>query len=145
MTKEVANIRMKILSIQGDGNHCFINVKINNGIKVRLILDTGASRSVLDHQLIKELNLLDKMQDLPEKATGLGTNTMEGHLLKLDKLKIGKLVIKDYYIGILDLSHVNLSYQMVGLPAVQGALGSDILKEYGAEISFRDKRLKLFK
>lgn len=144
MLKEIAKIPLKIISIRGEGYHCFVNVRINN-VKARFILDTGASRTVLDLNFIKDLNLGEKLEKLDEKATGLGTNTMEGHKLKIEKIKIGKLIIKNYEAGILDLSHVNFSYHAVGMPKINGALGSDIMNEYKADISFGEKRLRLYK
>jgi len=136
-------VPLEIISIRGDGYHCFTDVLINNTIKARMIVDTGASRTVLDYNLVMQTNLAEKLIASPDKATGLGTNSMEGHMLTLDKISTGKLEIKNYLIGILNLQHVNESYKTLDMPIIHGAIGSDILYLYRANISFKKELLTL--
>ena len=58
-------------------------------------------------------------------------------------IKIGELEIENYRTVLLDLSHVNASYEQVGLKPVDGVLGSDILKMYKAVIDYEKKIVKL--
>lgn len=106
-----------------------------------MLLDTGASRTILDLQFIHELGLAGELKETEEKATGLGTNSMQGHRMILPELKIGKLVLKNIEVGILDLSMVNASYNMIGLPPIRGAIGGELLKELKAVISYKDKKI----
>ena len=43
----------------------------------------------------------------------------------------------------LDLSHVNQSYEQIGLKPIDGVLGSDVLLKYNAVIDYEKKILKL--
>ena len=138
-------IPLEIISIQGHGIHCFLNLRINNKFNGRFILDTGASRTILALDYVNDIHLLDDLESTEEKACGLGTNTMEGHILTIKSLKLGDFILRNYSMGILDLSHVNEAYDTVGVPKINGALGSDILSKYLAEISFKDKSLLLYK
>jgi hypothetical protein len=67
---------------------------------------------------------------------------MESQMTLLKKISIGDLVINDYTTVLLDLSHVNGSYQQIGLKPVEGVLGSDILLLYNAVIDYEKKILK---
>jgi hypothetical protein len=134
-------VPFKILSLDAEGFHLMIKVKIN-GKSANLIIDTGASKTVLDRtrvsKYVKERDFIshDKL------SSGLGTNSMESHMTLLKKISIGDLVINDYTTVLLDLSHVNGSYQQIGLKPVEGVLGSDILLLYNAVIDYEKKILK---
>jgi hypothetical protein len=134
-------VPFKILSLDAEGFHLMIKVKIN-GKSANLIIDTGASKTVLDRtrvsKYVKEKDFIshDKL------SSGLGTNSMESQMTLLKKISIGDLVINDYTTVLLDLSHVNGSYQQIGLKPVEGVLGSDILLLYNAVIDYEKKILK---
>jgi predicted aspartyl protease len=141
MSRQVFKSKLKIISIKGDGYHCIMNCRINKEFKSRMLLDTGASRTILDFNFVNEIGLADQLKESEEKATGLGTNSMQGHRMILPELKIGKLVLKNIEIGILDLSIVNSSYNMIGLPPIHGAIGGELLKKLKAVISYKDKEI----
>ena len=110
-----------------------------------MLIDTGASRSVFDKDRIALL-FSDSMPELEEnlqKSTGLGTNDMPSEAFYLDTLQIGDLEIRNYPAVVLDMSHVNSSYDMLGLPPIDGVLGSDILMKYGARIDYKSKTLRM--
>ncbi|HLC83538.1 MAG TPA: hypothetical protein VJI69_06890, partial [Bacteroidia bacterium] len=75
-------------------------------------------------------------------SSGLGTNTMQSEQVTVKKIKIGELEIENYKTILLDLSHVNQSYEQIGLKPVDGVLGSDILLKFNAVIDYEKKILK---
>ena len=135
-------IPIKLLSIDNDGFHLLAVLKINNK-KALVIIDTGASRSVFDKERIKRFVKTRSKKIKDKLSTGLGTNTMESHHVKIDSITIGKLKLKDYATVLLDLSHVNNSYRQLGLAEIDGVLGSDILHRYKAVIDYKKAALKL--
>lgn len=138
----ITKIPFKILSINGEGFHLTMKLYIN-GKSANVIIDTGASKTVFDKTRIKKF-ITNKKFDKNEKlSTGLGTNTMKSHMTKIKKMKIGAVEILDYETVLLDLSHVNKSYQQIGLKPIAGVLGSDILVKYNAVIDYEKKILKL--
>ena len=138
----ITTIPFKILSIDEEGFHLMIKVSINRKT-ANLIIDTGASKTVLDKTRIKNY-VSEKSFDVHDKlSSGLGTNTMESQLTILKKIKIGDIEINNYTTVLLDLSHVNKSYEQVGLKPIEGVLGSDILLQYKAIIDYEKKVLKL--
>jgi predicted aspartyl protease len=135
-------IPIKILPIDNDGYHLLAAIKIN-GKKANLIIDTGASRTVFDKTRIKDF-VRTRSQKIKDKlSTGLGTNSMESHMIEINSLILGKLKMKHYSAVLLDLSHVNESYKMLELGEVEGVLGSDILHKYKAVINYEKAEMKL--
>ncbi len=135
-------IPFKVLNIDNEGYHLLMKLLINRKV-ARIIIDTGASKTVFDKSRIERF-VTARNFDVHEKmSSGLGTNTMQSQTTLLKKITIGKLEILDYKAVLLDLSHVNQSYDQIGLSAVDGVLGSDILNQYHAVIDYEKKILKL--
>ena len=135
-------IPIKILSIDKDGFHLLASISLN-GKKANVIIDTGASRTVFDKERIKKFVKTRSKKIKDKLSTGLGTNNMESHHVKINSLSIGKIKIKNYSTVLLDLSHVNNSYKQLGLNMIDGVLGSDILFTYKAAIDYHKSSLKL--
>ncbi len=139
-------IPIEITAIDEDGFHVMIAIEVN-GWPARMLLDTGASRSVFDLERINRF-FADKRPDFEpnEKlSTGLGTRDMQSQALYLKELKIGELVIRKYPAVVLDMSHVNLSYGELDLPPIDGVIGSDILMKYGAVINYGKMQMRINK
>ena len=118
-----------------------IQATINNR-KARLLVDTGASKTVFDKSRIGKF--VDESEfELNEKlSTGLGTNSMQTHSAAIKKIQFGELTIKNFKTILLDLSHVNESYGKLGFPVIDGVLGSDVMMQYNALIDYKSKELK---
>jgi hypothetical protein len=63
----------------------------------------------------------------------------------LRELRLGPLVVSEIDVVLLDMSHVNESYLRLGLPALDGVLGSDLLHRYNAVIDYESAVLRLKK
>ncbi|HET6992596.1 MAG TPA: retropepsin-like aspartic protease [Bacteroidia bacterium] len=135
-------IPIRLLNIEGDGFHLQIKIRIN-GKAANAILDTGASKTVFDKTRIDSFLKLEKIKEHDRLSTGLGTASMKSHEVKLNKFSIGKLDIHDYTSVILDLSHVNQTYNMIGLKPIDGVVGSDVMEKYNAVIDYGKKILIL--
>ncbi|MEO5571836.1 MAG: retropepsin-like aspartic protease [Bacteroidia bacterium] len=140
--KKTITVPLKTLVIENDGMHLLAKVKINNRI-ARMIVDTGASRTVLDknriHRFVKENNF-EKHEAL---STGLGTNDMESHIVELRKVEVGGGKLENVVWVLLDLSHVNISYKQIGIKEIDGVLGGDVLSVYDAVIDYGKKQMIL--
>jgi len=135
-------IPISIVPIEDDGFHLQITLKVN-GKKANFTLDTGASRTVFDenriHQFIKD----EVLEDNDRLSSGLGTNTMTSKKIVIESLVLKSIEIKNYEATIINLEHVNASYQKLDIDAVDGVLGSDILKDYNAIINYGKSELIL--
>ena len=140
MIKSVLPI--KILNIEGDGFHLLIEAQINK-VNATLLIDTGASKSVLDSNRIHQFVPVSEFEENEQLSTGLGTNSMTSHSTSIDLLKLGKIEIPAYKVVIIDLSHVNESYEKLGLSSIDGVLGSDLLLKYKAVIDYNKLQITL--
>jgi predicted aspartyl protease len=144
LQKMATRIKLNVFSLDKDGYHIRLKVLIN-GKEADLILDTGASRTVFDkntiHEFIPDVDLMEH----DATTSGVGSNELQSFSTVIKKLQIGNLLIRRYHCAILDLTHVNMAYEMVGRPRVHGVLGGDILRKYKAKINYETKTLTLGK
>ncbi len=108
-----------------------------------MIVDTGASITVFDKTKMGNFVKEKKIEERSEMTSGLGTNTMKVHGVMIKKMMAGKLEIKNYKAVLVDLSHVNDSYNKLGMAEIDGVLGSDIFRKYKAVIDYEKKTLTL--
>lgn len=111
----------------------------------RFLIDTGASRSVIDENIIEEFNLHQDMIENEILASGLGTNEMKNFLTCIPHFQINNFILKNLNIIAIDLSHVNQSFKLIEKEPVQGVIGGDILKHFDAIIDYKKSTLNLNK
>ncbi len=133
---------LTIQAIENDGYHLLTTVLINDK-KTSVIIDTGASRSVFDETRIIDFIGHNNLTEHDKLSSGLGTNTMTSKKVMLEKLDLNGLVLNNYEATLLNLHHVNESYQKIGLAPIDGILGGDILMDYKAVIDYKNATLTL--
>jgi len=131
-----------LLSIESDGFHLRVEILLN-GRPALMLIDTGASRTVFDKERLLHFMPDAVITPADGTSTGLGTDSMEGHLVTLTMLEIGELKIPGREVALLDLMHVNKTFEKIGLMAIDGVLGSDLLAEFKAVIDYDKKELSL--
>jgi Predicted aspartyl protease len=137
-------IPLRIIRIEDEGCHLLIYATIN-GKEATLLIDTGASRTVLDKNRIEKFIPEDeqKFEINEQLSTGLGTNTLPSEITVLSELQLGEKIIHEFQTAVLDLSHVNQTYTLLGFPAIDGVIGGELLKKHKAVINYGSKFLKL--
>jgi predicted aspartyl protease len=140
----VLKIPLQTVMLDGDGFHIFIKATLNSK-EANLLVDTGASRTVFDLNRIGKFVRKSKksFESYGGSTAGLGTNTMESHYTIIKKFGISELCIENFQAILLDMKHVNESYELLGLTAIDGVLGSDVLMEFKAVIDYDKEILKL--
>ncbi len=138
--KTIITLPIEVISIKDDGYHLFVEVLVNEQ-PVRLLLDTGASRTVFDTGVIQRVCADAELEENEDKATGLGSSQVENFIVILNKLALGDIQLTDYQTGVLNLSHVNISYGNMGFSPIGGVLGSDILMKFNAIIDYKKRSL----
>ncbi len=110
---------------------------------INLILDTGASRTIIGDHLTQDLPPLES--DLEETfAAGINAQKMEVKQVILPELILGDCIFRDFQVFSTDLNEIsNLYRQMVGQP-IDGLVGSDFLVKYKASINFRMRKIILY-
>jgi len=134
---------LDIFQIQNDGYHLFVDVLINKK-KARLLVDTGASKTVIDIGRIKRFTRSKKYTLNEQLSTGLGTNSMQSHTMIIKEFKLGDYLLTKFLAVLLDISHVNKSYKLIDFPPIDGVLGSDLLFDLGSVIDYKKRILKIY-
>lgn len=134
------SIPIELVRLEGNSFHIIIPVEID-GIRGDMILDTGASVTVIDQNL------------LPEKDTGKSWGTLQsgsvtgqiGHVRihKAEYLKIGNRKFKNLQLAGIDLQYVNGMYHEHLNRRVLGLLGCDFCVRHQVQLDFKKKRLLL--
>ena len=141
----ITKIPIEIIEIEPDNYHAFVKVRIGRR-NARFLLDTGASKTVLDNEKILKFVKADAVMAYDDaKSVGLGTDTVETHIARLRSIRIGDLQTAAVDVAVLSLSHVNVVYSMLKLHEIDGVLGSDLLVRFHAVISYRARTLSLKK
>ena len=143
MLRRITKIPIETVSIEEDGSHLLVKSKIN-GRNARLLIDTGASRSVFDVERIRSFVNEKVFKEHNKLSTGLGTNSMRTSAVRINSIKLGDLTLEDFDAVLLDLNHVNVTYGQLGHSAIDGVLGNDILSKYKATINYQKRILIIF-
>lgn len=135
-------IKFEVGEIERKNYHLFINLIIGDK-PCRLLIDTGASKTVFDTERVLQFVKESKIKVHETKSVGLGAEAMETKAATLKNITLGKLTIDKWKVAILPIGHVNQTYEHLNLPPIDGVLGSDFLMKYNAIISFKKKKLEL--
>ncbi len=130
-------IKLIIKKIPPKGYHVFVKGKIQ-GITVKFLIDTGASKSVVDKSFTEKHFKDQPIKKTEHQTTGLGTNIQNSEFIMLKRLKIGSKSIKPIEFALIDLDMVNTAYTAAGLDPVYAIIGGDILMKYSCVIDYKN-------
>ena len=126
----------------GDGCHPFVNALVNNA-EARLLIDTGASKTVLDKTFLLSLEPKVTLEQSEQLSTGLGAGNLPSEFAQNIDLEIGSWRVRDTSVAVLDLFHVNETYKSIDLPVLHGVIGGDLLLSHQAVINYKKAEMKL--
>ena len=140
----IADIPLIFIPIEDEGFHLVVNGEIN-GKPARLLIDTGASRSVFDYSRIHEFYDDEEpdLEAIETLSTGISSDKVKSELCSFKSLRMGELLLENYKAVIIDMPHVNLTYKKLGIEPIDGIIGNDILQAHGAVIDYNTGRLEL--
>ena len=131
---------LDMVELQTGSYHVFLFAKVN-GRKVRLLLDTGASKTVLDQTFVQEKCKTQALETIEQATSSLHATVSESNITFIKEIAFDTLKIKKYLVAVIDLTHVNETYSQVGKKPIHGILGSDILLENKAIIDYHKKQI----
>lgn len=130
------SLPLHIIRIDTDGFHLMVQLVIH-GLKANAIVDTGASRTVLDRDRVAYY--LGEVPLVREERifSGIGTAQVETFAVQIGQLGLGEVVLEDLPVVVIDLSAINRAYAVFDLPRIDLVLGGDILNRLHAVIDYR--------
>ncbi len=137
---KMVKIPLEILTLEDESYHLLVSVTINGDIQGKMVVDTGASRTVVDASLAFDA---DESKEQPY-TSGIG-GQVEVAFTNLDSLVFGVFELEDISLAMIDLSAVNEAYEKVSKQRILGLLGSDLLLKYKAKIDYKEECMQLEK
>ncbi len=119
-----------VVPIQTNGSAVIVPVVLNRTVQTNMILDTGASFTVVSHQLAGRLGLKSTRRVALVTANG----TVGAPMAPLGSLKVGDAEVANLTVVIQDFSPV---------PTLGGLLGLDFLSRYHTSVDSRRQVLIL--
>jgi predicted aspartyl protease len=120
------------------GGHLHVSAVVN-GVACRLVVDTGASLTVLDRQFARKAHLGG--YDTGQYARGIGTKARPIRVSQFPELKVGDFSIRNAAVTISDLDPELLGGD--GKASAVGLLGAEYLGLHGAVFDFNSGTLYL--
>jgi len=115
------------------GEHFLIDARINDSLTVRLLIDTGASMTVLRSDILPAAGIF--ITDTPSlQLFSTANGLVEGSVYKLDNLSIGDQNVSNIEVAALDLA---------SLHSADGLLGMNYLKHFKFFIDQNKPELRL--
>lgn len=144
-TEFMIEIPLQIIELEKDNYHLLIEGEFQDETPSCWIIDTGASKSVLDVNLNNYYEILDSDNEDDYHSAGINQGMMETSVGKMFFLKLGKLEIVNQKVALIDLNHVNEIYGKYTSGRIAGLLGGDILMEYKCCIDYESKTIQFQK
>jgi hypothetical protein len=125
-----------LTGLDGQKSHITVN-GIINGKEARLIIDSGASNSVLDVSLADHFGLVPDHAYQKESAVGLGSDSIDSSLSRAAVFELGAFRIMRFPFVLLDLSIINNTFRKTGSGHIDGIIGTDLLLAGHACIDYK--------
>ena len=135
-------IKLRLVTLEPDNYHVVAKARIE-GCPLNVIIDTGASHSCFDLEFVRHLSPEVRMEDNDGLNVGVGTSDFESKLSIIQNFRMGRFLLKQYDVVLLDMSNINQAYKMMHKPLIHGIIGSDFLRKYQAVIDYGTKTLTL--
>jgi Aspartyl protease len=136
-------IPIEIAKLEEDSFHLFIKAEFSNNRIGNLLIDTGASKTVLDKIFAEDLIIEHIVKDEEITSSGINNAIDDIEFVKLEHMSFVDMRIDDFSTAIMDLTHINTLYKEFGNRQIAGLIGSDFLVKYNALISYKAKHLIL--
>ena len=132
-------IPFQLVEIETNNYHILISATIGEK-PVMLIVDTGASRSVIDKTYDSGVRV-DGIEDTI--AVGFMSDNVNIEMALLPELKIGNVSFENVPVALADLSALQDLYTKITSLKVAGLLGCDFLVQHVVSINFNTKKFFL--
>lgn len=132
-------IPLKKVFLDSDGVHILVASTIAGGSF--FILDTGASKSVIDSSILKHVEY-EKIEVESFESSHL-QGMVDGECVQLSQVQFGEFLCSDFQVVSMSLEHVNSIYSRFIDEPIAGLLGGDFFDKYKALINYSDLSMSI--
>jgi len=132
-------IPLLLIELERENYHILIEGYFKDDSPAYWIIDTGASKSVLDINLKDHYEIIESDNEDDYQSAGINQGMLETSVGKMAYLRFGNLEITNHKLALIDLNHVNEIYTKYTTYSISGLLGGDILMQYQSVIDYSRK------
>jgi predicted aspartyl protease len=129
--KKHKKTKLKLLQTQ----HLLIKMKVN-GVWGNFILDTGASATCIGNHLVEKFSL--QTQNALVQVSSANSNIDETQISYNNIIQISSKKYQKFTLMVMDMQHINDTFQMHKIKPVDGILGADVLLHSKAIIDYEN-------
>ncbi|MBL7972568.1 MAG: retropepsin-like domain-containing protein [Prolixibacteraceae bacterium] len=135
-------IPLQIIELEQENYHILIEGHFKDETPSYWIIDTGASKTVLDLNMKPFFELIDSDETDDYQSAGINQGMMETSVGRMSYLRFGNMQITDQKVALIDLNHVNDIYSKYTTFRIAGLLGGDILMQKECVIDYARKTIQ---
>ena len=132
-------IPLQIIELEHDNYHILIEGNFEDETPSYWIIDTGASKTVLDSNLTEFYADVESDNEEDYQSAGINQGMLDTSVGKIHFLRFGEFKIVNQKVALIDLNHVNEIYEKYTSFKIAGLLGGDILMHYKCMIDYERK------
>ncbi|MFO7873669.1 MAG: aspartyl protease family protein [Bacteroidales bacterium] len=142
MDKTTIHLPLRLIAINPGGYHLMTQAAIN-GRKANVLLDTGASKSIMDLNRVKEYAKDPDIRPYEKAMTGMGADKINPFITTLSVVTFERARIDNLEVVLLDLGFINDFYASLDLPPIDMIAGGDLLFRMGVAIDYSRKLIRI--
>jgi len=134
-------IPFELLTLENIGVQPLMNCIINEH-EASMIIDTGASKSVISETFVKKITGESKGDEpfLNMRGAGIGDNHEETYITVVPEIICKNKCANNFEFVVIDISHINEILTYLEEEEVHGLIGSDLLSFWQTEIDYGNLR-----
>jgi predicted aspartyl protease len=133
--KTAPTVEHRAVPIQVVNNLILVNAVLNNKEYVTLLLDTGATHTILTPDTAKRLRINPPSEAPKHKMVVTGGQEVTFSFTQLTTLMVGETLVEDLQVGV--------ALVLPEAPLVDGVLGGDVLHRFTMTLNYATSRLQL--
>jgi len=122
--------------------HFYVDIKINR-FKAKMLLDTGASQTLISEKFANKLKIEKKEIETDNISIGIANNKLSPQLAEIQLLQIDNIKIRGFQCIVLPMEHINNTYRSIGQNEIDGIIGNELLIYFKSIIHLKKNTLIL--